>query len=115
MPPFARGDILLTQFPFTDLSGGRVRPCLIFSPGLLGQDLILAGISSIVRADLLPTDVLVERTHPEFAGTKLRVSSVIRLHKLVTVEQSIIIRRLGTIGSQLQAEVNQRLRIALGL
>ena len=33
MPNFSRGEVLLTQFPFTDLSGGRVRPCLVVSPG----------------------------------------------------------------------------------
>jgi hypothetical protein len=46
MATFSRGDVLLTQFPFTDLTGTAVRPCLVVSPGLIGQDLIVAGISS---------------------------------------------------------------------
>ena len=115
MPNFSRGDVLLTQFPFTDLSGGRVRPCLVVSPGLIGQDLIVAGISSVVRGVTIPTDLLIDSSHPEFSHTGLRVRSVIRLHKLATVEQFIITRRLGSIGPQLQSEVDQRLKLALGL
>jgi mRNA-degrading endonuclease toxin of MazEF toxin-antitoxin module len=59
--------------------------------------------------------VLVETYHPEFSPTGLRVRSVIRLHKLAAIEQAIISRRLGRIGPQLQAEVDQRLKVALGL
>lgn len=115
MPTFSRGDILLTQFPFTDLTGTSVRPCLVVSPGLIGQDLIVAGISSVVRGGTIATDVVVEDSHPEFAQAGLRVRSVIRLHKLACIEQSVIRRLLGSIGPQLQADVDQRLKIALGL
>lgn len=116
MPPsFARGDVLLTRFPFTDLTGSAVRPALVVSPGLIGDDLVLAGISSVVRGAIAPTDYLVEPTHAEFATTGLRVRSVFRLHKLATVEFSVVIRRLGRLGPQLQTEVDRVLRGAVGL
>ena len=115
MPVFSRGDVLLTQFPFTDLSGSRLRPCLVVSAGLIGQNLIVAAISSVVRGAVIPTDLLVETSHPEFPQSGLRVRSVIRLHKLAAVEQTVIGRRLGRIGPQLQTDVDQRLRIALGI
>ena len=115
MPTISRGDVLLTLFPFTDLSGSTLRPCLVVSPGLIGQDLIVAGISSVVRGGAIATDVVVEVSHPEFSQTGLRVRSVIRLHKLAAIEQCVISRRLGRIGPQLQAEVDQRLKVALGL
>ena len=115
MPSFLRGDVLLTLFPFTDLTGARLRPCLVVSPGLIGQDLIVAGISSVVRGGIIATDVLLETSYPEFRQTGLRVQSVIRLHKLAAIEQSVIGRRLGQIGPQLQAKVDQALKIALGL
>lgn len=115
MSAFSRGDVLLTKFPFTDLSGSRMRPCLVVSAGSIGQDLILAAISSVVRGAVIPTDLLVETSHSEFPQTGLRVRSVIRVHKLAAVEQSVIGRRLGHIGPRLQVEVDQRLRIALGI
>jgi hypothetical protein len=59
-------------------------------------------------------DCHVATTHPEFAMTGLRVT-VIRTHKLAAVERSVIVRRLGRLGPQLQAEVDQLLRSVLGL
>jgi mRNA-degrading endonuclease toxin of MazEF toxin-antitoxin module len=116
MPPLlSRGDIVLTPFPFTDLRQTSLRPALIISDGPIGNDVVLAGISSVVRGTQVPTDLLIETSHPEFKPTGLRVASVIRLHKLATVEQRILIRRLGQIGPQLQAEVNVSLRKVLAL
>jgi len=111
----ARGDVVLTQFPFTALTGAAVRPAVVVSQGQIGQDLVLIAISSVVRGALAPTDYTVERTHPEFALTGLRVTSVLRMHKLAAVERSVIARRLGRLGLQLQAEVDRMLRVVLGL
>lgn len=92
-----------------------MRPCLIISVGPIGQDLIVAGISSVVRGSCIATDVLIDNSHPEFQATGLRVSSVIRVHKIVAIDQSIVKRRLGHLGTQLQAEVDKRLRTIFGL
>lgn len=111
-----RGDIILTKFPFTDLTGSAVCPALIVSTAHIGQDVILGAISSVVRGTTLaPTDYIIDTFHPEFVKTGLRVTSVFRMHKLVTVEHSIIIRRLGCIGPQLQLEIDKLLRIVLHL
>jgi mRNA interferase MazF len=116
MPPtLVRGDVVLTRFPFTDLTGASLRPALVISQGLIGQDLVLAGISSVVRGALAPADYTIDMTHPEFALTGLRVTSVLRLHKLATVEQSVVTRRLGRLGPQLQVEADARLRVVVGL
>ena len=111
----ARGDVVLTQFPYTDLSGAAVRPALVVSARLIGQDLILAGISSVIRGSAVPTDVVVDTLHAKFPQTGLRVASVLRLHKLAAVESKIIMRRLGRIGPQLQSNVDRLLRVVLGL
>jgi mRNA-degrading endonuclease toxin of MazEF toxin-antitoxin module len=116
MPPaFTRGEVILTRFPFTDLSGSAVRPALVVSHGAIGQDLVLIGISSVVRGTVAGNDVAVPTTHPEFASTGLRVTSVIRVHKLAAVEQAVVVRRLGKVGPMLQAEVDRLLRTVLGL
>jgi mRNA interferase MazF len=73
------------------------------------------GISIIVRGVLGPTDYTVDATHPEFPLTGLRVTSVLRLHKLATVERSIIARRPGRLGPQLQAAVDSLLCVVVGL
>ena len=111
----SRGNVVLARFPFTDLTGASLRPAVIVSQRQLGNDLVLVAISSVVRGTLAPTDYTVESNHPEFILTGLRVTSVIRMHKLATVERSIIVRRLGSLGPQLQAEVDRLLRTVLAL
>ena len=111
----SRGDVILARFPFTDLTGASVRPVLVVSPGQIGGDIVLIAISSVLRGGTVPTDCTVDTTHPEFAMTGLRTTSVFRVHKLATVERSVIVRRLGCIGPQLQAEVDRLLRVILAL
>lgn len=114
-PAFSRGDIVLTRFPFTDLTGASLRPAVVVSQGQIGQDIVLAAISSVVRGALAPTDYTIDTTHSEFALTGLRVTSVLRMHKLAAVECSVVVRRLGRLGPRLQAEADRLLHVVLGL
>ena len=114
-PTLARGDVVLTRFPFTDLTGAALRPAIVVSQGQIGQDIVLVALSSVVRGLSVPTDYTIDTTHPEFALTGLRVTSVVRMHKLAAVERSVIVRRLGRLGPQLQAEVDRLLRLVLAL
>ncbi|MGH9840388.1 MAG: type II toxin-antitoxin system PemK/MazF family toxin [Blastocatellia bacterium] len=113
--PLARGDVVLTPFPFTDLSGAAVRPALVVSQGPIGQDIVIVAISSVVRGGLASADCLIDTMHPEFPLTGLRVTSVIRAHKLAAIDRTVIVRRLGRIGPQLQADVDKFLRMVLAL
>lgn len=114
-PAFSRGEVVLTRFPFANLTGSSVRPALVVSQGLIGQDVILAAISSVLRGSSIATDLSVDHSQGEFGLTGLRVASVIRLHKVAAVHHGVVVRRLGRIGPQLQAEVDRLLRLALGL
>jgi mRNA interferase MazF len=114
-PTLARGDVILTRFSFTDLTGAALRPAVVVSQGQIGQDLVFIAISSVVRGALAPTDYTVESIHPEFALTGLCVTSILRMHNLAAVERAVIVRRLGRLGPQLQAEVDRLLPVVLGL
>ncbi len=111
----SRGEIVLTRFPFTDLSSSKVRPALVVSPAPVGRDVVLAAISSVMRAALNPTDLVISVGHPEFPSTGLRVDSVVRLHELFTVEQAVIVRRLGRIGPRCGPRLTGLLAMAVGL
>jgi mRNA interferase MazF len=113
--PLSRGDVVLTRWPFIDLTGDALRPAVVGSQGHIGQDVVLIAISSVVCGALAPTDDTVESPHPAFVLTGLRVTSVLRMHKLAAVEQSVLVRRLGRLGPQLQGEVDSMLRVVLGL
>ena len=112
---FDRGEIILALVPYTDLSASSTRPALIVSDGSIGKDIIIAAISSVVRTAANPFDVLVDSSHPEFSITGLKVSSVVRLHRLTTIDHSIVMRRLGRLGPVLQADCDTILAKVLGL
>ncbi|MBM4047228.1 MAG: type II toxin-antitoxin system PemK/MazF family toxin [Planctomycetes bacterium] len=109
-----RGAIVLTPFPFTDLSGRKVRPALVVSRSdRPGSDVVLAFISSYRGQPLLATDLFVENTHPDFGRTGLKATSVIKRDKLVTVDTSILLGELGELPFVLLREADTRLRYAL--
>ena len=101
-----RGALVLTPFPFTDLSGTKVRSAV---------DVILAFISSVKPPTLLPTDLSIPTSHPDFPGSGLKVASIVKCDKLATVQRRIIFGELGVLSPALLVELNACLRMALGL
>lgn len=117
-PIVRRGSVVLVRYPFTDLSGAKVRPTVILTPdNLLPRidDVLCLFISSSMPGELLPTDFVLEEKHPSFAKTCLKYRSVLRAHKLALLNKSLVVRVLGEMSTDLMNEVNQRLRLALGL
>lgn len=72
--------------------------------------IVLAFITSRIPADLLETDLTLDTRHADFALTGLKVSSTLRLHRLMTVTTSLIQRELGVLSSDMKAELDKRLR-----
>jgi mRNA interferase MazF len=87
---FAFGTIVLTRFPFTDLSGAKRVPALVVScDNDRRSDLIVCFITSVQRSgpDMAPIAAT--------AGTGLKVASVVRFDKLATLDRSVIAGKLG--------------------
>ncbi len=113
-----RGSVVLVQYPFTDLSGSKVRPALALTPdNLLSQidDALFLFISSTIPLNLLPTDLVLKSDHPDFAQTGLHFDSTFRTHKLALLEKSLVSRHLGRVCDSLLQEIETKLRLALGL
>lgn len=70
----------------------------------------MAFITSKVTANASPTDFMIDKAGADFATTGLKVSSTIRLHRLMTVAKSIIRRELGELSAVQQTEIDNRLR-----
>lgn len=111
-----RGTVVLAILPFTDLTGQKRRPALVVSPeNRPGDDILVAFITSYRSEPLLPTDLLLTGTDPDFGRTGLKRPSVIKLDKLFTLQKGLIAGKLGEISSSLMARVDERVRAALGL
>lgn len=103
--------VVLVPFPFDDLSSPKVRPAVCLTEPIgIHRHVVLAFITSQIPADLLDTDLLLDSSRADFAKTGLRVSSALRLHRLMTVSTELIKRELGELSPAMQAEVASRLR-----
>jgi mRNA interferase MazF len=88
---FEFGSIVLARFPFTDLSGQKLRPALIVSrDNDRRPDVVLAFITS--RSHAANTDALAISPSNE---NGLKVPSAVRFDKLATLEKRIIAGKLG--------------------
>ncbi len=110
-----RGDTVLVPFPFTDLSGRKVRPALIVSPDPVGKDILVAFISSVIPPVPEPTEYVLDATHPAFVKTGLRSTSVFKMGKMATLHRSLMLRRLGCTTLGLQNILDIALKQAVGL
>ena len=104
------GDIVLIRFPHADLQAGKLRPALVvaIAPDHY-KDVLLVLISSRIQKAIPEFDVLLNHLDSDFETTGLKVSSVIRLSRLATIESTLINAHLGNISSERLSQVKKRL------
>ena len=110
------GEIYLAKFPFGDAPGMKIRPVLLLT-GPVGAvpEIVVAYISSEIPARLLPSDLVIDASIPEYRLTNLKTSSALRLHKLATIHCSSLARYLGVVDSHAWSEVASKLTDLLRL
>ena len=103
--------IVLVPFPFDDLTSTKVRPAVCLTNEIEPyRHLVLAFITSQVSQNPNASDFVVDALAAEFSQTGLKVSSMIRLHRLMTVSKSIVTRELGHIPNSIQPEIERRIK-----
>jgi mRNA interferase MazF len=95
---YKQGEIVLVPFPYSDLSGSKKRPMLVVSNDLYNAsfpDIVVAVITSRTgKPDVYP--LTLESKGLEIG--QLPEPSLIRAHKLFTIDQLRILRRFSTLG-----------------
>jgi mRNA interferase MazF len=100
----ARGDIVLVPFPFTDFTGQKRRPALVVSPdGFDPEDLVLCAITSRIPGRPLRWDVSLQAQ--DLMDGVLPRLSVVKVGKLFTMHQALIVGRFGRIRPQKLADI----------
>jgi mRNA interferase MazF len=108
--------IVLVPFTFDDLSEVKVRPAVcLTNPVGIHRHLIIGFISSRIPTEILSSDIIVSANDTNFSLTGLRVTSTIRLHRLMTTSTRVIIRELGILLEQLQKVINDKLKLVFEL
>lgn len=108
---FDAGDIVLVAFPFTDLSSKKQRPAVVVSPSRfneVGEDIVLAAMTSRIPRSLPPGTVLVSRA--DLAEGSLPKDSVVKLTKLFTMHEALVRKRIGRLQPAKLSECLEGLR-----
>lgn len=98
MTPYKQGDVILIPFPFTDLTTTKKRPCIIVSSERFNKkynDVIVIAVTSQIPEKMSEEDILLSLQEQKEAG--LPKTSLIKVGKIVTIDQRLIRKRLGTI------------------
>ena len=100
--------VVLVPFPFDDLSSTKIRPavCLTDPIGPY-RHVVLAFITSRASQPMLATDLLLAVDDDGFDATGLRVASVVKLHRIITMTTPMILRELGDL-SEIQQDAVRR-------
>ena len=107
---YAKGDVVLVPFPFTDLAAARVRPAVVVSSDAYnsGADVIVAMVTS--QRHTGTTDCSVR----DWREAGLLYPSWVRA-KLAALEQKLVQYSPGQLSARDIQSVEQRISRALGL
>jgi mRNA interferase MazF len=92
------GEIVLVKFPFTNNLGFKKRPALIIKDTNDG-DVIVCRITSKLYDS--PYDIELKN----WSQNGLQLPSVIRVHKMASLEKNMIDRTLGEVDNNVKAQV----------
>jgi mRNA interferase MazF len=115
--PVKRGDVVLVPVPDTSGKPGKTRPALVVSSNHNNQRLddaivvVITGTTS--RANLEPTQHLVELATPDGKLSGLLTESAVKCERLHTILQSLIRFTIGSLPPATMLKINTCLKAAL--
>lgn len=110
--PFDFGDVVLVPFPFTSQTASRKRPAVVISNRAYSvnrPDLIVMAITSQLR----PSRGLGETWVSTWQSAGLLKPSVVK-PVFATLEQGLVLRRLGALDADDQAELRRAMGEVIG-
>ena len=104
------GQIALTPFPSTDLSGSKRRPVLLIRQASSRfDDWLVCMVSSQLHQAETGFDEIIMTKDPDFVGSGLKAPSVLRLSRLAVLDGALLIGSIGSISDERLSRVRARL------
>ncbi|MBI5194978.1 MAG: type II toxin-antitoxin system PemK/MazF family toxin [Nitrospirae bacterium] len=101
-------DIVLIPIPFTDLTSQKKRPAVIISSDNYNdsnEDIVVVALTSNVE----PREFSVALTNDELEEGTLKVTSMIRVDKIYTLNKSIVIKTFGRVKPDILTKIKDSL------
>lgn len=109
MPNYSRGDVILVRYPFSDLSGSKVRPAVIVNAPHESSDLIIVPLTS--RTTTLRSGEFVLFGHQQ-AGLNVPTAVKRGLH---AIDERLSLKQVGKLATIDLGELDRALAYWLGL
>ena len=114
MPTYSKGDVVIVLYPYSDGSGTVSRPAVVVSSNAVNhhsRDVILAQVTSRIDPPLR----IGEHVLTDLQSAHLNVPSKVKTGRLISIETSLVRRRIGRLSTGDLAATEQNLRIVFGL
>jgi mRNA interferase MazF len=109
MPDYLKNEVVLVRYPFSNLSGSKVRPAVIINAPHVSQDIIIVPLTS-KTAPLLAGEFVLG----DWSQAGLNVSSAVK-RGLYTLHQNLIVKAIGKLSNTDADGLERALRSWLGL
>jgi mRNA interferase MazF len=109
MPNYSKNEVILVRYPFSNLSGSKVRPAIVVNASHTSQDVIIVPLTSKVSSLLAGEFVLAD-----WKGAGLNVASAVK-RGIYTVHQGLVIKSIGGLSTPDSGSLDISLRGWLGL
>ena len=95
------GDVVLLEFPFSDLSGSKLRPAVLIAAA--GRDEFIA--CQVTSQEWDERAIAID--DDDFVSGGLKLPSRVRPAKLFTADRTLIEKRIGRLKAEVLAKVKQ--------
>ncbi len=109
MPSYSKNEVILVRYPFSNLSGSKVRPAIVVNDPHISQDVMIVPLTSKVSPLLAGEFVLAD-----WKASGLNVPSAAK-RGLYTVHQSLAMKSIGKLADRDASSLETSLREWLGL
>lgn len=101
---FKQRDIILVPIPFTDLTSQKRRPAVVISADTYNEkneDIVVVALTSNVE----PRDFSLTVTSDDLEYGSLKITSMIRVDKIYTLNKSIIVKTFGRVKPEILTKI----------
>jgi len=109
MASSSRHDVVLVRYPFSDLSGAKVRTAVVVSASHPSADLLLTPLTSRTTG-LFPGEFVLA----EWAQSGLHVATAVK-RGVYTIHSSLVAKKVGTLRPADGRQLDQALSAWLGI
>ena len=102
--------IIIASFPFLEIDKAKNRPLVVLANSPQTNTCIVGFLTSKTDKHILESDIFIPFSEENQIITKLQVDTVLRLHKIGSIDKNTITQELGHIPEELTLFIKSKLK-----